>query len=132
MTHRSPLSLVFLAGIGLIALSTAACTTNPFEPTTDTVSSTSGKTWFTEDGLIKAEHKPMVFVVFNRENLRRDMAAGHGEYLTSISELLGVAPERRTAFFSDLQARVPDMTEASARPELLLATLRETALPYLP
>lgn len=132
MTHRSPLSVAFFVGIGLIAFSTAACTTNPFEPTTDTVSSTSGKTWFTEDGLISAEHKAIVFVTFNKENLSRDMAAGRGEYLASMSELLGVPQEQRTAFFSDLQARMPDMTGASARPELLLATLRETALPYQP
>jgi len=132
MTYRSPLPMIFLLSAAFLVLSTAACTTNPFEPTTDTVSSTSGKTWFGEDGLLRPELRPEAFVTFNQENLRRDMAAGEGEYLTSMSSLLGVPADRQPAFFAAVQARATETDVASAKPYLLLVTLQQTAQPDLP
>ena len=57
--------------------------------TIDFFSSTSGRSWFTEDGLIKAEHRVDAFVTLNFENLKQNMAQGHGEYLASLSTLMG-------------------------------------------
>lgn len=129
MTIRS---LCTLLGATLL-LSAAACTANPFGPTTDTISSTTGKTWWNEDGLLRSELKPAAFVTFNQENLRRDMAAGRGEYLASMSELLGVPADRQPAFFSAVQQRAAEESDATwSKPDLFLAALEQTAHPYLP
>ncbi len=133
MTNRSLRTGTVLLGAGLLLLSATACTTtNPFGPTTDTVSSTSGKTWLTEDGVLRTELKPSAFVTFNQENLRRDIAAGQGEYLTSMSVLLGVPVDRQPAFFSAMQARAAEPAVTTAAPDVLLAALQQTASPYLP
>ncbi len=133
MTTRSCFAMMRMIGAGVVLASAVACTTNPFGPTTDTVSSTSDKTWWTEDGLLRPDFKPAAFVTFNQENLRHDIAAGHGEYLTSMSVLLGVPADRQPAFFSAMQARATDEAGATlATPDILLATLRTTAAPYLP
>jgi hypothetical protein len=73
--------------------------------TSDFLSSTTPSSWFTGDGVLKADQKVIAFVAFNFENVKQDIAKGHGEYLTSLSTLLGVPQDRREAFFSYAQSR---------------------------
>jgi len=68
------------------------------DPIIDILSSTSGKTWFTEDGLVRDDQKVTLFALANFENLRQDMAAGRGEYVASFATLIGVPEERRAEF----------------------------------
>lgn len=105
-----------------------ACTTKgtikaTTDPTTDILSSTSGKSWFTEDGLVKDEFKVEAFTALNFENVKQDMAQGHGEYLTSLSTLLGVPDERRAAFFQVTREQYPQLvpTDRTTPAELVAA-----------
>jgi hypothetical protein len=77
------------------------------DPTTDILSSTSGKSWFTEDGLVKDESKAIAFVDLNFDNLKQDAARGQGEYLISLGTLLGVKSDDQSKFVSFTQARYP-------------------------
>ena len=73
------------------------------DTTTNVTVSTSGRTWWNEDGLLKAEHKAIAFAAYNQSNLDQDIAAGQGEYLASMSSLLGVPESGRSAFASGAQ-----------------------------
>ena len=73
------------------------------DTTTNVTVSTSGRTWWNEDGLLKSEHKAIAFAAYNQSNLDQDIAAGQGEYLASMSALLGVPESRRSAFASGAQ-----------------------------
>ena len=93
--------------------------------TTDFFSSTSGRSWFTEDGLIKADHRVDAFMTLNFENLKQEMAQGHGEYLTSLSTLMGIPSDRQASFFAHAQSRYPFIMEHQSSPEEVIGLLVE-------
>jgi hypothetical protein len=62
-------------------------------------------------------------VAFNFENLKQDMAKGHGEYLTSLSTLLGVAQGHQASFFAYAQSHYPVVTEHQSSPQEVIALL---------
>jgi Protein of unknown function (DUF3015) len=94
------------------------------DATTDFVSSTSDRGWLTQDGLIKAEHKVQAFATVNFENLRQDMAQGHGEYLASLWALLGGTADQAPAFYTRTQVAYPLLLSAQqTTPEEMLVTL---------
>lgn len=122
----------------ILLLQTTACSIKAtLNQTTDTTSNITGTTssarsWFTEDGQIRPDFKADVFVSVNEANLIHDLASGGGEYLVSFSELLGVPEGRQPDFFSTLQRRYARADAPNwATPDQLLAALRETAQPYL-
>lgn len=79
-------------------------TLNQITDTTSNVTgTTSGAAWWNEDGQIKPNFKAAAFAAINHNNLQQDIAAGRGEYLTSMSVLLGVPEDRRSVFFSAAQ-----------------------------
>jgi hypothetical protein len=93
-------SLTFL---GLILCLVTGCTITGtiqeiLDTTTNVTVSTSGRTWWNEDGLLKSEHKVIAFAAYNQSNLEQDIAKGQGEYLVSLSSLLGVTEKARPAF----------------------------------
>jgi hypothetical protein len=75
--------------------------------TTDTTSNitgtTSGRTWFTEDGLLHPEHKLTAFMALNQTNVEQDLARGQGEYVTSLGTLLGLSGDQQAAFHAKAQ-----------------------------
>ncbi len=81
-------------------LTTSACNTS--KATADTMvkftSSTSPVELFTGDGLVEKSQKVNLYTAIVIENLQQDMARGHGEYLASLSVLLGVAPDYQHAW----------------------------------
>ena len=100
--------------IGLLACSTvlmlfaAGCTlkgtTKEFTDTTSNVTgTTSGRTWWNEDGLLHPEHKLTAFMALNQTNVEQDLARGQGEYLTSLGTLLGLSDDRQAAFHAKAQ-----------------------------
>lgn len=101
--------------------------------TTDTTSNitgtTSGAAWWSEDGQIKPDFKATAFVAFNQANLSQDLAAGSGEYLGSVSRLLGIPTDQQPAFFSAAQANYAQMVDRD--PTSLLSLLRETSKPFV-
>ena len=117
-----------------LVLGSTGCTIKAtLNQTTDTTSNitgtTSGAAWWSEDGQIKPDFKATAFVSFNHENLRQDLAAGRGEYLGSVSRLLGIPTDRQPAFFSDAQANYAQMVDRD--PTSLLSLLRETSKPFV-
>jgi hypothetical protein len=93
-----PLLMLFASGCTLKAT---------IKETTDTTSNvtgtTSGRTWFTEDGLLHPEHKLTAFMALNKTNVEQDLARGQGEYVTSLGTLMGLSNDRQTAFHAKAQ-----------------------------
>lgn len=120
-------ALLFLALAAMLTL--PACTTKGLikattDPTTDILSSTSGKSWFTEDGLVKDEFKVDAFTALNFENVKQDMAQGQGEYLASLSELLGIPEDRQATFFQLTREKYPQLVPTDrTTPAELVASL---------
>ena len=79
-------------------------TTNEIIDTTSNVTgSTSGRTWFTEDGILHPEHKLTAFTALNQMNVEQDLARGQGEYVTSLGTLLGLPDDQQAAFRTKAQ-----------------------------
>ena len=92
----------------VLMLFAAGCTLkSTVKQTTDTTSNvtgtTSGRTWFTEDGLLHPDHKLTAFTVLNQTNVEQDLARGQGEYVTSLGTLLGLSDDRQAAFQTKAQ-----------------------------
>lgn len=98
--------LTYVLALGVMVSMASGCTVKASTNTsTDAfvnfVSSTTGKSWFNEDGLVGNDVKVDAFVAMNYESLKQDMARGKGEYLVSFGELLGI-PVTRQDEFSEL------------------------------
>ena len=105
---RTPCTGFALMSLAVTVLS--GCTiTGTIDETIDTTTnvtvSTSGRTWWNEDGLVKSEHKAIAFAAFNQANLEQDIAKGGGEYLASLGSLLGVTQDGRPGFAVGAQAQ---------------------------
>ena len=91
----------------LILLASGCTLKGTVKQTTDTTSNvtgtTSGRTWFTEDGLLHPEHKLTAFTALNQMNVEQDLARGQGEYLTSLGTLLGLPGDQQAAFHAKAQ-----------------------------
>jgi hypothetical protein len=125
-------TLICMTALMLLA---AGCTLKgTIKQTTDTTSNvtgtTSGRTWFTEEGIVKPDFKVTAFVALNEENLRHDMASGQGEYLSSVSRLLNVPTERQAEFFTLIQAHYPAFAAMDfTAPQQVVAALRDVSTP---
>jgi hypothetical protein len=98
-------TLICMTALMLFA---AGCTIKgTIKETTDTTSNvtgtTSGRTWFTEDGLLHPEHKLTAFMALNQTNVEQDLARGQGEYVTSLGALLGLSDDQQAAFHTKAQ-----------------------------
>lgn len=124
-----------LAIIGAsMMLGTTGCTIKAtLEQITDTTSNitgtTSGAAWWSEDGQIKPDFKLTAFVTFTQANLSQDLAAGKGEYLGSVSRLLGIPTDRQPAFFATAQAKYAQLVDRDSAS--LLGLLHETSKPFV-
>jgi hypothetical protein len=79
-------------------------TTNEITDTTSNVTgTTSGRTWFNEDGVLDLEHRLIAFMTLNQANVEQDLARGQGEYVTSLGTLLELSNDRQTAFHAKAQ-----------------------------
>ena len=98
-------TLICMTALMLFA---AGCTIKgTIKETTDTTSNvtgtTSGRTWFTEDGLLHPEHKLTAFMALNQTNVEQDLARGQGEYVTSLGTLLGLSNDQQATFHAKAQ-----------------------------
>ena len=96
MTRPRHILPLLCAGSLILTLSGCSIT----ETINNILSSTSGRSWFTEDGLVKTDQRVNAFVAFNFENLKQDMARGQGEYLDSLSALMEIPTDRRPSFYA--------------------------------
>src|SRR5690242_10644473 len=93
---RHSISALLILAVTVLAGCTITGTINEILDTTTNVTvSTSGRTWWNEDGLLKSEHKAIAFAAYNQSSLEQDIAKGGGEYLASLSALLGVSDSGR-------------------------------------
>lgn len=99
----------FALSLGCLLILSACTLKATLNQTTDTTSNitgtTSGRTWFTEDGLLTPEHKAIAFVTLNYDNVQQDVARGQGEYLASLGTLLGVSEHEQAIFQAKAQQR---------------------------
>jgi hypothetical protein len=116
----------FVSIVALVLVLPACTFKGTTNQTTDTTSNitgtTSGKSWF-EGGLVKKDQDVNAFADLNFENLKQDMAAGHGEYLASLGSLMGIAPSHEEAFFSLTQTHYTTLirSERTTPAEMLVA-----------
>ncbi|HMS82407.1 MAG TPA: DUF3015 family protein [Nitrospira sp.] len=126
---RNRLQCLAALGVSLLLGLTGCTVKGTINQITDTTSNvtgtTSGAAWWNEDGQLKPDFKATAFVSFNYDNLQHDLAAGQGEYLASLSRLLGVPTDREPAFFSEAQAGYA--TIGAQGPTALLTLLRDRA-----
>ena len=102
------------------------------DTTSNVTGTTSGRTWFTEEGIVKPDFKVTAFVALNAENLRHDMASGQGEYLSSVSRLLNVPAERQAEFFTVIQARYSAFAAMDfTATQQVVAALRDVSTPLV-
>jgi hypothetical protein len=90
----------------------------------DVTSSTTGRSWYNEDGMLRAEHRPIAFTTFNYESVKRDIARGRGEHLESLAMLLGVSPARFDEFGLLVQSRYAAVESPRTTPEEILISMR--------
>ena len=108
MTHER-LLLVVLLTIGMGGCTMKATIDTTTDGTTEFASSTTGKTWWTEEGLVKNGEHAGAFVSVNYENLLRDIATGEGEYLQAFGKVLHVPTVHQHAFANQLQQHYADL-----------------------
>jgi Protein of unknown function (DUF3015) len=99
---------ITVLAIPLLMLVASGCTLKAtIKETTDTISNitgtTSGRSWFTEDGLLHPDHKLTAFLTLNQMNVEQDLARGQGEYATSLATLLGLPNNRQAEFHANAQ-----------------------------
>ena|SRR5882724_10518287 len=86
---------------------------------------TSGTSGCTEDGAVKLVRQTEVYVEVNFDSLRREMAVGQGEFVDTLTTLLGATDATRPAllklFRSEYTALFPT---ANTTPEEMLHRLR--------
>ncbi len=130
---RNRLQCVAALGASLVLGLTGCTIKSTVKQITDTTSNvtgtTSGAAWWSEDGQIKPDFKATAFVTFNYANLIQDVAAGRGEYLGSMSRLLGIPNDHHAAFSSAAQAQYSQIIDQA--PEGLLDFLRKTSKPFI-
>ena len=112
---------------------TSQATSDLTEPTREFLSSTTPGAWFNADGMLNPDHKKIAFVVVNFDNLQKELAQGAGEYLVSLSMLMGVPPDSRDSFLQSAQRQYGYIFEESqSRPESLrrLIKILHVTSPY--
>ena len=87
-----------------------ATTDTTTDGTTEFVSSTSGKIWSTEEGLVKQGGHAGAFVWVNYDNLIQDIARGEGEYLCAFQKILNIPTLYQKAFANRLQHYYEDLS----------------------
>ena len=118
---------IWAGALVLISLATTACTIKATtdtttDGTTEFLSSTTGKTWWTKDGLVKEGEHARAFVFVNYDNLLHDIAKGKGEYLFALGQILHVPSEHQENFANRLQRHYADLPLINARQDDTLVT----------
>lgn len=112
---------------------TSQATSDLTEPTREFLSSTTPGAWFHADGTLNPDHKMIAFIVLNYDNLQEDIAHGGGEYLTSLSTLVGVPMDSRESFMKSAQGQYGYLfIESQSRPDSLRRLIHTLQIGQLP
>ncbi len=100
-----------------------AATTNATSGS-QTFGMTTGTSGCTEDGAVKFVKEAEVFAEVNLDTLKREMAAGQGDYVTSFARLLGVGEAETSTLISFFQTNYATLfPSASTTSGEMLASL---------
>lgn len=110
MMFRTGVVWAFLI-FGMSGCTFKATTDTTTDGTTEFLSSTTGKTWWTEEGLVKQGNHAEAFVSVNYENLLQDIAQGEGEYLSAFGKILNVPSAHQQKFANRLQLRYTNLSD---------------------
>lgn len=87
---------------------------------------TSGTLNCVSGGVVAAQREQTAFAEVNFQDLKRNMAMGGGEYLTSFSTLLGCEESAKPAFFKMSQNKYASLVPtAETTPVAMLASVKE-------
>jgi hypothetical protein len=90
-----------------------------------TIAITFGTSNCTAGGVVKAQREQAAFAEVNFRDLKRDMAAGGGEFLTSFGTLLGCDDAAKPALAKMTQTKYETLVpSATTTPMQLLSTLK--------
>jgi len=102
----------------------AGTTNNILFPQTFAI--TSGTSNCVEGGVVTAEREQTAFAEVNFQDLKRNMAMGGGEYLTSFSTLLGCEESAKPAFFKMSQEKYSTLVPtAETTPVAMLSSMKQ-------
>jgi len=108
MMFRIGIAALLISGLSRCTLKATTDTTT--DGTTEFLSSTSGKTWWTEEGLVREGEHAGAFVSVNYENLLQNIAQGEGEYLQAFGTILHVPSAEQRTFADQLQQQYPNLS----------------------
>ena len=101
-----------ISGVAFSGCTFKATIDTTTDGTTEFVSSTTGKTWWTKEGLVQHQQHAEVFVSVNYDHLLQDIAKGEGEYLFAFGKILRVPAVFQSAFARQLQQHYVDLVES--------------------
>lgn len=117
-------SLIFKGQKGVAPQVLAVTTNGSFG--NQTFGITTGTLGCTQDGMVTSNMKTAMFIDSNKDQLARDMSAGSGETLASLSHLLGIDSKDQAAFnrlAKDNVSRI--FTSENVATEQVVASLRQ-------
>ena len=131
MYRQLSFGLIAVTLVTLSACTFRGTTQETIDTTQNTTVSTSGRSWFTQDGLVRQGEHVNAFAALNYDNLTHDMAFGGGEYLTSLGSLLGVPDNQRAVFLQLAQSYYMTFSQSeNATPRNLVAGLDRSLAQY--
>ena len=86
---------------------------------------TTGTLECTDDGVIKVEVQQKVYAFQNFDSLKREMARGEGERLTSLAMLMGCSADTTQQFKSMTKKEYSNLFAGEADSDAMLMRLRE-------
>lgn len=109
------LNAALIAALGLTA---GACTI-----VTDPSSGSSAAGSSDQAGFLNRQQQIAEFAQANLDRLKTDMAAGQGEYLSSLATLMAITPNDQPAFFAIVQQKFTVLfpNDRTTAPEMLTA-----------
>ena len=116
-------SLLNVALIVLLGLGGSACTVM-IDPSSGSSATTAGNN---SSAFMDRQQQITEFAHVNLLRLKQDMAAGQGEYLSSLATLLKVEPDRQSEFFAFAQEKFTTLfpSDQTTAEEMLVALNRE-------
>jgi len=94
----------------------------------------SGTSGCTEDGAVKLAKATEVYVEVNLESIRRDMAAGQGEYVNTLASMMGASDANRAQlvrYFQENYSAIFPTANASSSEVLMNLSAKVSEKPEL-
>ncbi|MCP5196961.1 MAG: DUF3015 family protein [Gammaproteobacteria bacterium] len=92
---KSSLNVALIMSVVVLGLGSSACTVL-VDPSSGSSATTGGSK---STAFMNRQEQTIEFARINFERLKQDMAAGQGEYLSSLATLLGIESGRQPEFF---------------------------------